>query len=201
MRKTGEEQGVRWLQIMTAVLLGGALGLVLYIYSRGFGGFSQHRDLQRLAGGDLHGAAGHRGLCAGRVLRRRPDGEALRQPGPPGGIGGGRRLLPPAPRRRAALLPGDRLHRPGRPGAPVRLSVRWGSRRHPVRRTKAEAAQKVRGQGEHNEVEKIGCIRHRGTGELRKCDNRTYIACGDECCIHPVNSISSEGYSCQHKIL
>lgn len=29
MRKTGEEQGVRWLQIMTAVLLGGALSLVV----------------------------------------------------------------------------------------------------------------------------------------------------------------------------
>ena len=29
MRKTGEEQGVRWLQIMTAVLLGGVLSLAV----------------------------------------------------------------------------------------------------------------------------------------------------------------------------
>ena len=29
MRKTGEEQGVRWLQIMTSVLLGGVLSLAV----------------------------------------------------------------------------------------------------------------------------------------------------------------------------
>ena len=29
MRKTGEEQGVRWLQVMTAVLLGGLLSLAV----------------------------------------------------------------------------------------------------------------------------------------------------------------------------
>lgn len=29
MRKTGEEQGVRWIQVMTAVLLGGLLSLVV----------------------------------------------------------------------------------------------------------------------------------------------------------------------------